>query len=354
MVQNSVTIFFQGHDHLFAKEELDGIVYQEVPQPSSPTGSIPNAEYYFGDVLPASGYLRVTVSGSAVKVDYIRTYLPGEGTNGEVAYTYTIPSSAPTNFTITVTKSGSGSGTVTSVPSAIDCGNTCNASFPERSVVNLTAEVNAGSTFSGWTGCDSTSGDVCTVLINGDRNISASFAKSYRGTVGSQITLTNFGYGIRKGRVLIENAPTRIINWNDSSITFQIRKSLSIGLHNIVVKPIEPRGAIPITLGGVLTMMAPEIVAVDPASGAPGDVITLSGNYFGTIKPRVFIEDSTSGRKKYCRITYRNMEPTTGQSTLSFITPKLPQGHNPGAYLLKLNNRIGTTETTFTVDPIPP
>ncbi|MCU0644285.1 MAG: metallophosphoesterase family protein, partial [bacterium] len=34
MVDNGVTIFFQGHDHLFAKEELDGIVYQECPMPS--------------------------------------------------------------------------------------------------------------------------------------------------------------------------------------------------------------------------------------------------------------------------------------------------------------------------------
>ncbi len=90
MVESGVTIFFQGHDHLFAKEELDGIVYQTVPQPSSPTGSMPNAEYYSGDVLPHSGYLRVNVSGSDVKVDYIRTHLPGKGINGEIAYAYTI------------------------------------------------------------------------------------------------------------------------------------------------------------------------------------------------------------------------------------------------------------------------
>jgi len=102
MVANGVTIFFQGHDHLFAKEELDGIVYQTVPHPSFPTGTMPNAEYYSGDVLPASGYLRVSVSGSAVKVDYVRTYLPGEGTNREVAYTYTIPSTAAPNPEIQV------------------------------------------------------------------------------------------------------------------------------------------------------------------------------------------------------------------------------------------------------------
>ena len=31
LVQNKVTIFFQGHDHLFAQEELDGLIYQTVP-----------------------------------------------------------------------------------------------------------------------------------------------------------------------------------------------------------------------------------------------------------------------------------------------------------------------------------
>ncbi len=34
MADNGVTIFFHGHDHLFVKQDLDGIVYQEVPQPS--------------------------------------------------------------------------------------------------------------------------------------------------------------------------------------------------------------------------------------------------------------------------------------------------------------------------------
>ena len=29
MVKNGVTIFFQGHDHLFARQERDGMVYQE-------------------------------------------------------------------------------------------------------------------------------------------------------------------------------------------------------------------------------------------------------------------------------------------------------------------------------------
>ncbi len=89
MVKNNVTIFFQGHDHLFAKEDLDGIVYQTVPQPGNPNGdAAPGAEYnYNGIILPSSGYLRVNVSPDDVTVDYIKTNL---GKAPDTAYSYTI------------------------------------------------------------------------------------------------------------------------------------------------------------------------------------------------------------------------------------------------------------------------
>jgi hypothetical protein len=97
MVDNGVTIFFQGHDHLFAKEELDGVIYQEVPMPSDATYNV-GAEwepyYASGIVLKNSGHLLVTVSDKDVKVDYVRAYLPGDETpqhpNGEVAYSYSV------------------------------------------------------------------------------------------------------------------------------------------------------------------------------------------------------------------------------------------------------------------------
>ena len=61
MVENNVTIFFHGHDHLFVKQDLDGIVYQEVPQPSyasyDKTDSAAEYGYTHGDVLGCCGYL---------------------------------------------------------------------------------------------------------------------------------------------------------------------------------------------------------------------------------------------------------------------------------------------------------
>jgi hypothetical protein len=99
LVQNNVNIVFHGHDHLFVKQDLDGIVYQEVPQPSAArsdaTGSALAYGYVSGDVLPSSGHLRVTVSPSNVMVEYVRAYLPkdenAQRKNGQVDYTYIIP-----------------------------------------------------------------------------------------------------------------------------------------------------------------------------------------------------------------------------------------------------------------------
>jgi hypothetical protein len=100
MVENKVNIFFHGHDHFYGKQEKDGVVYQEVPQPSNKNiTSLIATKYGYvnGVLLPGRGYLLVTVADTAARVDYIRTYLPGEENatrkNGELAHSYTIKSS---------------------------------------------------------------------------------------------------------------------------------------------------------------------------------------------------------------------------------------------------------------------
>lgn len=103
MVENNVTIFFHGHDHFFAKEEKDGIIYQGCPMPSDAsygTGFYNSAEYPTGVILPNSGHLRITVSPSQVTVEYVQAYLSGS-LNGQVAYTYTIMANSSNNLSTT-------------------------------------------------------------------------------------------------------------------------------------------------------------------------------------------------------------------------------------------------------------
>jgi hypothetical protein len=95
MVKNGVTIFFQGHDHIFVRQELDGVVYQTLPDPANSHYTAENEDKYQSGVkLPGSGYLRVTVSQEQVKVDYIRCWLPKDETEqhktGETAYSYIV------------------------------------------------------------------------------------------------------------------------------------------------------------------------------------------------------------------------------------------------------------------------
>lgn len=104
MVTNGVNIFFQGHDHLYAKEQLDGLVYQEVPMPSDSTyeiGVLANADAYTDVTLNGSGHIRVSVTPTCVTVDFVRAYLPKDTLNGkhrnrEVAFSYTVGACAKT------------------------------------------------------------------------------------------------------------------------------------------------------------------------------------------------------------------------------------------------------------------
>ena len=88
MVENHVTIFFQGHDHIFVKQELDGVIYQSLPEPAHPFYSWENEDAYkSGDKFPNSGHVRVTVSPDGVTVEYVRSYLEKPD---EVAFSYTV------------------------------------------------------------------------------------------------------------------------------------------------------------------------------------------------------------------------------------------------------------------------
>ncbi len=96
MVKTGVTIFFQGHDHIFAKQELDGLVYQALPDPANSNYEFNNKEAYgSGDKLPGSGRVRVNVTPEKVKVEYLLSRLQKDATkehpDGEIAYSYELP-----------------------------------------------------------------------------------------------------------------------------------------------------------------------------------------------------------------------------------------------------------------------
>lgn len=95
LLSNHVAAVFHGHDHLYARQDLDGIVYQEVPQPGDPKGSTRSAAEYgykTGVILGSSGYLRVKMSPDKATVEYVKTRSPAAvaAASENIAHRYTI------------------------------------------------------------------------------------------------------------------------------------------------------------------------------------------------------------------------------------------------------------------------
>jgi hypothetical protein len=104
LVKNRVNAVFHGHDHLYVHQELDGVVYQEVPQPGHArydnTRSASEYGYQSGTLLGSSGHLRVQVGPEKAVVEYVRAYLPaderGDRRNAAVSHRYELlPKRAP-------------------------------------------------------------------------------------------------------------------------------------------------------------------------------------------------------------------------------------------------------------------
>jgi hypothetical protein len=76
---------------------------------------------------------------------------------------YVPPTPSGSQTSLSVSFAGAGLGTVTSIPSGIDCTSNCSANFTTATVINLAATAISGSTFVGWTGCDSVVGQTCII-----------------------------------------------------------------------------------------------------------------------------------------------------------------------------------------------
>src|SRR5438876_972975 len=77
---------------------------------------------------------------------------------------------------LSVVPAGTGSGAVTSSPVGISCGTDCSEPYDRGTSVTLTAAPASGSTFDGWSGCDTASGATCTVTLSGVRMVGATFS----------------------------------------------------------------------------------------------------------------------------------------------------------------------------------
>lgn len=75
LIKYGVNAVFHGHDHFFAKQERDGLIYQLLPQPGAARPASPKVAeeygYLSGVRMSAAGYLRVQVMGEEAWVEYV-------------------------------------------------------------------------------------------------------------------------------------------------------------------------------------------------------------------------------------------------------------------------------------------
>ena len=76
LLQSHVTAVFRAHDNFYARQELDGILYLMVPQPSFAGNDrirdLQTYGYKKGVFLGNSGHVRVTVSPEKISMDYVK------------------------------------------------------------------------------------------------------------------------------------------------------------------------------------------------------------------------------------------------------------------------------------------
>ncbi|MDA8412727.1 MAG: hypothetical protein M0023_02965 [Desulfobacteraceae bacterium] len=109
------------------------------------------------------------------------------GTGNDLAGAASILALRLHDHTVPLTINISGSGSVEALPGDITwAGSTGSGNYIQDTTVVLTATPAGGATFSGWSGCDSTSGslnEVCTVTMNSSKTVSASFTPQFPLTV---------------------------------------------------------------------------------------------------------------------------------------------------------------------------
>jgi Divergent InlB B-repeat domain/Peptidase_C39 like family len=91
---------------------------------------------------------------------------------------FVVVNGAPSQtFNLSVSRTGAGSGTVSADSGQITwAGNSGTASYSNGTSVTLTATPDSGSTFSSWSGCDSTSGNTCTVSMTTAKSVTVMFS----------------------------------------------------------------------------------------------------------------------------------------------------------------------------------
>ena len=239
---------------------------------------------------------------------------------------------------LTVSLAGAGAGTVTSSPDGIVCGGECLAEFSSGTAVILTPVAATGSTFTGWSGGGCTGTGACSVTVEADTTVTASFAltpsaptiASFNPTsAGAHATVTVTGTNLTfTTAVTLGGVPVPFHVVSATTLTFTVPAG-SLGGH-IAITTTSGN----ITSAGTLGILQPPaITSIGPGSGPAGTLVTITGTNLGSV---VGVE-----------IGHIVVVPTSVSATT--VTFVVPPGATSGTLTVLSPAGSATSVGTFTV-----
>ena len=97
-------------------------------------------------------------------------------TNSGYAAAWPVRGGTVNRFSLTVTRAGTGNGSVAGDNGVLECGEVCARMFGQGTTVVLTATPGSDAIFDGWSGCDATDGEQCTVTMTRAHFVTAHFS----------------------------------------------------------------------------------------------------------------------------------------------------------------------------------
>jgi len=161
-------------------------------------------------------------------------------------------------------------------------------------------------------------------------------------TQGSAVTIKGSNLGIKKGKVALGSVKAKVNTWTPDTIFVEFKKVPTVaGPYDSFITPSKTPA---IRTEAAYQVKAPEVLYVSPGGGRAGDVITITGKFFGKKKGKLILND------KKCKITAWTMDARTGASEVEFVVPKKLA---TGSATLTLSNKVGSFARSFTVyDPM--
>ncbi|MBI4881320.1 MAG: IPT/TIG domain-containing protein, partial [Planctomycetes bacterium] len=106
------------------------------------------------------------------------------------------------------------------------------------------------------------------------------------GAYGTEITIAGSGFGDKEPAVALaseyvgSDPKLKILSFNDTQVVVKLKTGLE-GLYDLSLDPAGKQTAA-IKLKKAFEIRAPDVISVAPAAPAPGDLVTLTGAFFGT------------------------------------------------------------------------